>query len=703
MFPLMTPDAVTTGTFYIELRDNTTGCTSVKPVSIEANDAPNLVVTNPTAVCTPNTVDITQADLTTGSDMGTLTYFEDPNLTIPLINPETVGAGIYYLKLESTNTGCPNLSAITVTVNDLPTIQITNPATVCDPETSDLTTANITEGSELGTFNYFSDASLNNPLDEPNRVGVGTYYIELTSAATGCVSSDSVTTSSNLPPAVTVLPLARVCEAEMTAIDTAVVVDMAANLNVNYFRDLALEELEDTPTAVGVGTFYVQVQDLDTGCETVEPIEVLSVLNQPIALIENPNPITCANESVQLDASNSSQGTEIVYNWESLDGNSIDQTNPIEPIINTIGDYRLTVSNQNNGCEAETMVTVQIDTIAPMASIIAPDAINCETGTAFLDGTSSSNGGQFLYNWTTLDGNIISDMNTISPTVNAEGTYELEVVNRENGCSANTSVAVNDMRPTAVDFEVIAPPCFDENGELSIGEVEGGTAPYTFSVGNTFSDNMNFSLAANNYNLIVKDANDCELVTPIAIIAPAALSVSIDNQIDIDLGDSITLDPVLNIPRAEVAEVQWSPAEGLSCTDCLNPIATGISSQQYTLEVMSQNGCMANSMLTLRVDKTVDIFIPNVFRPFNSQAGNDRLTVFAKNGIIRTIKSFEIINRWGVPVFRRQNFAPNDPALGWDGSFDNQELDNGVFLYRVAVEMANGEELVLAGDISLIR
>ena len=180
----------------------------------------------------------------------------------------------------------------------------------------------------------------------------------------------------------------------MTAIDTAVVVDMAANLNVNYFRDLALEELEDTPTAVGVGTFYVQVQDLDTGCETVEPIEVLSVLNQPIALIENPNPITCANESIQLDASNSSQGTEIVYNWESLDGNSIDQTNPIEPIINTIGDYRLTVSNQNNGCEAETMVTVLIDTIAPIASVTLPDAINCETGTAVIDGTPSSKGEQ---------------------------------------------------------------------------------------------------------------------------------------------------------------------------------------------------------------------------------------------------------------------------------------------------------------------
>ena len=56
-----------------------------------------------------------------------------------------------------------------------------------------------------------------------------------------------------------------------------------------------------------------------------------------------------------------------------------------------------------------------------------------------------------------------------------------------------------------------------------------------------------------------------------------------------------------------------------------------------------------------------------------------------------------------IPVFQRYDFAPNDPALGWDGSFNNQELDNGIFLYRVAVEMANGEELVLAGDITLIQ
>lgn len=43
----------------------------------------------------------------------------------------------------------------------------------------------------------------------------------------------------------------------------------------------------------------------------------------------------------------------------------------------------------------------------------------------------------------------------------------------------------------------------------------------------------------------------------------------------------------------------WSPATGLSCTNCPNPIASPNSNQTYTLTVTDQNNCQANSSVTI--------------------------------------------------------------------------------------------------------
>lgn len=62
-----------------------------------------------------------------------------------------------------------------------------------------------------------------------------------------------------------------------------------------------------------------------------------------------------------------------------------------------------------------------------------------------------------------------------------------------------------------------------------------------------------------------------------------------------------------------------------------------------------------------------------------------------------------IYNRWGDQVYYKTNFQPNDPSQGWDGTFKNQKLNPGVFIYLIEVEWTNGETKKLWGDLSLIR
>ncbi|WZL89632.1 LamG-like jellyroll fold domain-containing protein [Salinimicrobium sp. 3283s] len=74
-------------------------------------------------------------------------------------------------------TGTP--ISVTVTVNPLPSLIITNPETICSPAIVDLTSPEITTGSTPNlTFTYWKDISASIPLSKPTETSVGTYYIK---------------------------------------------------------------------------------------------------------------------------------------------------------------------------------------------------------------------------------------------------------------------------------------------------------------------------------------------------------------------------------------------------------------------------------------------------------------------------------------------------------------------------------------------
>jgi hypothetical protein len=149
--PLSNPNAVSvSGTYYIK---NTNGiCTDIKPVVVTINPSPSLSITNPSAVCSPNTVDITQSSITSGSSGGgILTYWTNASATTPLVNPNSISAsGTYYIK--STVGSCFDIKPVVVTITPTPNLSITNPLAVCNPNTVDITQSSITSGSSEVEF-----------------------------------------------------------------------------------------------------------------------------------------------------------------------------------------------------------------------------------------------------------------------------------------------------------------------------------------------------------------------------------------------------------------------------------------------------------------------------------------------------------------------------------------------------------------------
>ncbi|MDR1680026.1 MAG: T9SS type A sorting domain-containing protein [Prevotellaceae bacterium] len=197
---------VDNGTYYIMAKVASTGCFDIKPVTVTVNEKPTVQVSNPAAVCSPATVDLTAPAVTAGSTPGlTYTYFND-NADKPgseIADASKIAAsGKYWIVGTNATTQCADTAAVTVTINPKPELKITNPDPVCSPATVNLTEAAITAGSTLlgGDLTYWNDEACLSSVADETQAGNGTYYIKVLVAATTCADTAAVTVTVNPKP-----------------------------------------------------------------------------------------------------------------------------------------------------------------------------------------------------------------------------------------------------------------------------------------------------------------------------------------------------------------------------------------------------------------------------------------------------------------------------------------------------------------------
>jgi hypothetical protein len=97
-------------------------CTGpAKTFTITVNPTPHLV-THPQSSCSPNKIDLTAPDVTSGSTPGLVfTYWTNAAATISYPTPTMAMTGTYYIKGTVPGTGCYAIAAVSATINPLPT------------------------------------------------------------------------------------------------------------------------------------------------------------------------------------------------------------------------------------------------------------------------------------------------------------------------------------------------------------------------------------------------------------------------------------------------------------------------------------------------------------------------------------------------------------------------------------------------------
>ncbi len=358
--------------------------------------------------------------------------------------------------------------------------------------------------------------------------------------------------------------------------------------------------------------------------------------------------------------------------------------------------------------DAETTVTVFIDA-TPIADAGADLELNCLVDIVTLGGPGTSTGAGLQYQWGAANGSPIPLPNIAFTEVEQADTYTLVVTNADNGCSSSDQVVVTSQitSPTAT-VEIQQVTCNEtRNGSIFVTNIANGEAPFEYSLNGgdfTFKNEFNF-LSPGAYTLVVRDQNGCDTTLQIELAQPEALDVELQADTDTDpptivQGDSVHLKVLLSKPESAITSIVWTP-DTIGCSTCFTAFDRPMEQTVYSVRVTDENGCVATDELLIFVQQIERIFIPTAFSP-NGDGINDMFYVSAAPEV-QLIKSFRIANRWGTLVYSRENFPPNDPTLGWDGLFNGQRGSIGVYVYVAELEMANGEVIVVSGDVALMH
>ena len=701
------------GTYWLTLTDLSNGCSQTTSVVVQQDVTPPMAQAQASGAitCAQSAVSLTSAGSSAGPQFAYLWTTPDGLILSGNQAPTaTVGApGTYQLQVTNNENGCSTTTEVAVAVDTVApplSIAASGSLTCAQPQLS--LSANTTLAPGSWTVQWTTpDGHIVAGAQQPVVIvdAGGTYVAQLTNLANGCSSTASaVVQADTLAPQVSLSANgALTCTQDAVLLTAALDVPPPATA-VEWTgpdgQPLPVSGL--TFEADQPGTYQIAVTNLGNGCQGTATATVEDARVWPEITIAPPEPLTCLTDQVALEVQVEPAAGLTSLQWTTTDGHIAAGDQSLTPLVDAPGTYQLTATHAASGCTATASVQVLEDRDAPLVDAGPDKVLDCHHTEVVLEGQAAGADLQIL--WLSEHGQIAAGQTTLTPVVDAPGTYVLQVTDAGNGCTATDEVEVIRVVPEELLVEVLDPLCHGMTGAISVLEVEGGMPPYSYSLdGEDFTLNPLFTgVPPGEYAVLALDANGCVVADTVEVIEPEAIELWVAPVDVLHFGDSLLLEAHTNLRPHQIASVQWTPVEGLSCDTCLVTWAQPYESNWYSVLLVDLNGCSAEETVFLRVDKRPAIYVPNAFSP-NGDGNNDRFYIFAKPGVVREIREFLIFDRWGEAVYRYEHFQPNDPASGWDGTHRGRPMNPQVLVWHAVVELVDGRVVTLKGDVTLVR
>jgi gliding motility-associated-like protein len=262
---------------------------------------------------------------------------------------------------------------------------------------------------------------------------------------------------------------------------------------------------------LGAGIYSLDVEDSNECKASFAGLDTISEpnpINASYAYHLDPSCFGGSNGFIQINVSG---GTlPLAFDWTDSDGITVSTVE--DPTGLGAGTYSLTITDIN-GCTFTRANLATLDEPSPLVSVLTATHVTCfggEDGTI----TVTSSGGTSPYEYS-IAGDITDTYQSI-PTFSSLGSGTFTVWTRDD----NFCVISNDITLLQPDSIAIAAGtvsgsilCYgDSTVDITIGQVTGGTAPYSYSINggiDYFPSPDFFNLPAGDYQTVVRDARGC--------------------------------------------------------------------------------------------------------------------------------------------------------------------------------------------------
>lgn len=449
----------------------------------------------------------------------------------------------------------------------------------------------------------------------------------------------------------------------------------------------------DLSPEVTEGGTYTAVITIDNGCSITDSTEVVADFLAPDLEVMHDD-FDCS-ENIPL-AQYMSNSTISFTEWTSAAGTSNDQI----LTLTASGNYTLTVT-AGNGCTATESFVVVDNSYDPSLDLMEDFIWRCNDTVRTIDASPQMDP-NLNYQWTTIDGDLASLDEILN--INSPGIFILTGTDDSLGCVGKDTVTVlEDPNPFSdIDFVVNNPLCFaGTDGSIEVTSFVGGEGPFTYLYNGTEYDNIEEVMFPTGMQTIsIFDIHQCEVSKTFEIVSSEEFEIIIDPVVTVKYGENGSLSASVNIADSLLNSITWYDIDG-------NFLAEGkdvtIESTHQTIFITAEdiNGCIAEASVMLEIDYNIEIFYPNVFSP-NQDGVNDYFGLYS-NGLPQSLDLLQIYDRAGELIYDETNQGFNETQSGWDGKFNGQLVQPGVYVFIIQYTLANGVKRSKSGSITVVR
>lgn len=358
--------------YVLTVESNQNGCTATDSVLVELDDAVPLVDAGVDTVLNCQT---TQLELQAqGQTESGLMNWEWSTLTGQIdygTDSPTVGisdSAFYFVQLTDPVNSCFTTDTIFVDLDNRQPQALINEIDFqlnCYQDTllldarfsTSITDEGLIFNWETIAGNLFPDTSNAQVFTDQT----GAYRLVITDIGNGCSDSLGINiTQDTFPPILASVSATEIdCQTDSSLLST-LIPTQGTDLSFKW-RNEALEIVSTNSTAItrDSGWHFLQLQNLENGCITLDSVFVSSNIVLPTIAIEPPASISCDRETTILNGIGSSEGNQYEYNWSPItNGELLGDIHSLTATAAIAGDYQLLIINTENGCADSLITTV---------------------------------------------------------------------------------------------------------------------------------------------------------------------------------------------------------------------------------------------------------------------------------------------------------------------------------------------------------